>query len=163
MRNVLVIGCPGAGKSTFARRLGERTGLPVCHLDLLWHRPDRTTVPREDFDAALDAVLATDGWIIDGHYGRTLPRRLAACDTVFLLDFSTEDCLQGVRDRIGKPRPDMPWVEQAWDAEFEEYIRQFPETQLKTVYELLNQYENKQIVIFRDRREMEIYIEEWTK
>lgn len=160
MRKILVIGCPGAGKSTFARFLGERTGLPVCHLDLLWHRPDRTTVSREEFDAALDAVLATDGWIIDGHYGRTLPRRLEACDTVFLLDFPVEVCLQGVADRVGKPRPDMPWVEQEPDPEFVEYIRQFPENHLKPVYELLKQCEDKQIVIFSTRQELEKYKEE---
>ena len=160
MRKILVIGCPGAGKSTFARFLGERTGLPVCHLDLLWHRPDRTNVPREEFDAALDAVLATDGWIIDGHYGRTLPRRLEACDTVFLLDFPVEVCLQGVADRVGKPRTDMPWVEQEPDPEFVEYIRQFPENHLKPVYELLKQCEDKQIVIFSTRQELEKYKEE---
>ena len=160
MRKVLIIGCPGAGKSTFARVLGERTGLPVCHLDLLWHRPDRTTVPREEFDVALEAVLATDGWIIDGHYGRTLPRRLAACDTVFFLDFPVEMCLQGARERIGKPRPDLPWVERELDPAFAEYVRQFPETQLKDVYKLLKQYPDKQTVIFHTREEVETYKEE---
>src|SRR5919107_5216 len=38
MRRVLVIGSGGAGKSTFAARLGERTGLPVIHLDSLFWR-----------------------------------------------------------------------------------------------------------------------------
>lgn len=160
MRKVLVIGCPGGGKSTFSRFLGERTGLPLHHLDLLWHRPDRTNVPREEFDAALERILATDGWIIDGHYGRTLPRRLEACDTVFLLDLPVEVCLDGVRNRVGKPRTDMPWVEQELDPAFAEYIRQFPETQLKSVYELLKQYVNKQIVIFRTREDVEKYKEE---
>ena len=53
MKKVLVIGCPGSGKSTFARRLRDRTGLPLYPLDLLWHRPDKTTVSEAEFDAAL--------------------------------------------------------------------------------------------------------------
>ena len=44
---IIVIGCPGAGKSTFARRLRDETGLPLYYLDLLWHRPDRTTAGRD--------------------------------------------------------------------------------------------------------------------
>ena len=43
MRKVLVIGCPGAGKSTFARALSASVGLPLFYLDMLWHRPDRST------------------------------------------------------------------------------------------------------------------------
>lgn len=44
MRKVIVIGSPGAGKSTFSRQLHRLTGLPLYHLDLLWHKPDRTNV-----------------------------------------------------------------------------------------------------------------------
>ena len=51
MQKVIVIGCPGAGKSTFARQLREVTGLPLYYLDMLWHRPDRTNPPREENDA----------------------------------------------------------------------------------------------------------------
>lgn len=50
MKKVLVIGCPGSGKSTFARRLRDAAGLPLYPLDLLWHRPDRTAVSEEEFD-----------------------------------------------------------------------------------------------------------------
>ncbi|MEL6615862.1 MAG: AAA family ATPase, partial [Bacteroidota bacterium] len=33
MQRVMIVGGPGAGKSTLARRLGEATGLPVIHID----------------------------------------------------------------------------------------------------------------------------------
>ena len=83
MQKVLVIGCSGAGKSTFARRLRDITGLPLYYLDRLWHKADRTHITREEFDRVLAEWLARPAWIIDGDYSRTLPQRLEACDTVF--------------------------------------------------------------------------------
>ena len=126
MRRVLVIGCPGAGKSTFARRLRDATRLPLYYLDMLWHKPDRTTITREEFDIRLQMILEQDEWIIDGNFARTLPMRLAYCDTVFFLDFPTGVCLEGVERRIGIKHEDMPWVEHEFDEEFRRYIIGFP-------------------------------------
>lgn len=98
----MVIGCPGAGKSTFAKRLHEVTGLPLYYLDMLWHKPDRTNIPRDEFDARLEEIVRKDKWIIDGNYQRTLEMRLKECDTVFLLDYPLEVCLAGAQSRIGK-------------------------------------------------------------
>lgn len=92
MQKVIIIGSSGAGKSTFARKLRDKSGLPLYYLDLLWHRPDRTTVSNEVFDAQLKELLSRDKWIIDGNYQRTLSVRLDACDTVFLLDFPLDVC-----------------------------------------------------------------------
>ena len=49
MKRAIVIGSPGAGKSTFARKLKDKTGLPLYYLDRIFHKPDRTTVTREEF------------------------------------------------------------------------------------------------------------------
>ncbi len=155
MNKVIVIGSPGAGKSTFSRALRDRTGLPLFYLDQLWHKPDRTNVSREDFDAALGSILRLDRWIIDGNYLRTLETRLRACDTVFLLDMSVETCLAGARSRIGTAREDMPWVETEFDPEFRQWILDFPKDQRPVIYELLKRYKDeKSIVIFKNREEM---------
>ena len=79
MKKVIVIGCPGSGKTTFSQRLSEKTGLPLFHLDAIWHKPDKTHITREEFDARLSDIFARDLWIIDGNYQRTLERRLLAC------------------------------------------------------------------------------------
>ena len=60
MKKVIVIGCPGAGKSTFSRKLVAKTGLPLYYLDMIWHRPDRTTVTREEFDERLSEIISQD-------------------------------------------------------------------------------------------------------
>lgn len=158
MQRVIVIGCPGAGKSTFARRLQAHTGLPLHYLDLLWHRPDRTNVSRQEFDAALSAILAADRWIIDGNYQRTLEMRLQACDTVFFLDYPLPLCLAGAQERIGTKREDMPWIETEFDPEFKQWIEDFPKTQLPGLRELLRRYAHKEIHTFHSRSEADAWL-----
>lgn len=155
MKRVIVIGSPGAGKSTFARRLRDISGLPLYYLDMIWHKPDGTNVSAEDFDRALWEILAGDCWIIDGNYQRTLEERLSACDTVFLLDFPVEVCLAGAQSRIGTKREDLPWVETEFDPEFRRWIEEFPYTKLPEIYSLLEKYrDGRDIVIFRSRQDI---------
>ena len=159
MKKVIVIGSPGAGKSTFARRLRDLTGLPLYYLDQIWHRSDRTTVSRLEFDAALTEIFTGGEWIIDGNYRRTLERRMMACDTVFLLDYPVEVCLAGAAARVGQAREEMPWTEEALDPAFAQYIRDFAAEQLPYCYELLERYgEGRQVVIFRSREEADAWL-----
>ena len=160
MEKVIVIGCPGAGKSTFARRLREKTGLPLYYLDMLWHKPDRTNVSAEEFDVCLQKILEQENWIVDGNYLRTLEMRLQACDSVFLLNYPLEVCLEGARARIGTVREDMPWQETELDEEFRQWILDFPRDQLPVIRKLLEKYGDKRnIVIFQSRQEAELYLE----
>lgn len=158
MRRVLVIGCPGAGKSTFSRKLAAVTSLPLHYLDMLWHKADRSTVSREGFDASLDELLRTDSWIVDGNYLRTLPRRLAECDTVFFFDLPTDVCLSGAKERIGKPREDMPWIETGLDEEFRQWILDFPKDQLPEILRCLDAFKGT-VYHFRSREEADSFVE----
>ena len=117
MKQVIAIGCPGSSKSTFARVLAEKTGLPPVHLDRLFWNADRTTVEKPVFLAWLEEAMRGETWIIDGNYGAAMERRMAASDAVFFLDYPVEVRFAGVRGRIGKPRPDMPWVETEKDGD----------------------------------------------
>ncbi len=92
----------GSGKSTFARKLRDRTGLPPHYLDMLFHKPDRSAVSREEFDERLSGILETDQWIIDGNYQRTLPLRFEKCTEVYLFDLPVEQCLEEAASRIGE-------------------------------------------------------------
>lgn len=157
MERIIVIGCPGAGKSTFARKLRDKTGLPLYHLDMIWHKPDKTHISREEFDGLQEAILHTPKWIIDGNYSRTMERRLQMCDTVFFLDLPTDLCLQGVQKRIGVKREDMPWVEDVFDDEFRKFIERFTNTERPGIYVLLEKYPEKNLVIFRSHTEIDQY------
>lgn len=78
MKKIIVIGCPGSGKTTFAKKLGKAMGLPIYHLDAIWHKPDKTHIPREEFDLRQEEIFATEAWIIDGNYRRTVEMRVNA-------------------------------------------------------------------------------------
>ena len=158
-QKAIIIGCPGAGKSTFARILSDKTHLPLYYLDMLWHKPDRTTVDRKIFDKKLKEIVLKDKWIIDGNYTRTLEMRMQACETIFLLDFPVEECLAGAESRIGRQRVDMPWIETEFDEEFRQWIIDFPKNELPIVYELLDRYKSeKSIYIFRSRANIDDYL-----
>lgn len=159
MKKVIIIGCPGAGKSTFARKLKEKTGLPLFYLDMIWHKADGTNISRDEFDGKIKEIMKKEQWILDGNYIRTLEMRLKECDTVFLLDYPLELCLEGASSRIGKERPDMPWVESEFDLEFRQFIVDFPKDSLPKIYELLKKYEKeKELHIFRKREDAEEYL-----
>lgn len=83
MQRVLIIGCGGAGKSTLARELGSRLGLPVHHLDRFFFRPGWVGSPKDEWLQVQTRLSAEPAWLIEGNYGSTLDVRLAACDTAF--------------------------------------------------------------------------------
>ena len=159
MQKILVIGCPGAGKSTLARSLRDRTGLPLVYLDCLWHRPDGSHVTREAFDRALQEQLARPEWIIDGNYLRTMEPRMAACDTIFLMDYPLEVCLAGAQSRVGTRHEDLPWVEEELDAEFLQYILDFGQAQMPAIRAGLEAYRGRrQVFAFHSRAEADAWL-----
>lgn len=161
MKKAIVIGCPGSGKTTFAEKLAKITELPLYYLDAIWHKPDKTHIPREVFDKRIKEIFCESEWIIDGNYKRTIEMRINECDTVFLFDLPTEVCIQGVTERIGKERYDLPWLETEFDPEFKAFIESFSEDTLPYIYELINRYkEDKQIIIFKSREEADRYLKE---
>lgn len=159
MKKVIILGCPGSGKSTFARKLQEKTGLPLYYLDMIWHKPDKTTLTKEEFDEKLHELIARDEWIIDGNYSRTLEPRLQACDTAFVFDLPLEVCLAGAQARVGTKRIDMPWEETELSQEFLNYILSFSQQKLPRLLQLAQQYSSqKQVVFFRSRRECDDFL-----
>ena len=160
MKKVIIIGCPGSGKTTFAEKLRDKTELPLYYLDAIWHKPDKTHISREDFDARLLEIFTEGEWIIDGNYSRTIEMRLKECDTVFLFDLPTEVCIQGATERLGKGRYDMPWIDTEIDPELKSQIENFPVCTLPKIYNLLEKHgQNKKIIVFKTRDEADKYIE----
>ena len=158
MKKIIVIGCPGSGKSTFARALHNKTGNSLYHLDMMYWNADKTTMEKSVFLERLSAVLEKDGWIIDGNYGSTMELRMAACDTVIFLDYPLDVCLDGIKERRGKPRSDMPWIETEEDTGFIDFIKNYNEQQKPKVLELLEKYSDKNIIILESREQADAFL-----
>ena len=158
MKKIIVIGCPGSGKSTLSLQLQRLTGIPLYHLDMMYWNADKTTVEKSVFLSRLDEVMGNDKWIIDGNYISTMEQRISASDTVIFLDYPTELCLDGVRSRRGKARLDMPWIESEEDAEFIEFIKSYSKNVRPKVLELLQKYSDKSIFIFKNRGEADEFL-----
>ncbi len=158
MKKIIVIGCPGSGKSTLSRKLHNITEIPLYHLDMMFWNEDKTTVEKSVFLKRLSEVLIKDSWIIDGNFSSTMERRMNECDTVIFLDYPTDVCLDGVEKRRGKPRGDIPWIETEEDEEFTEFIKTFNVSRKPAILALLDKYKEKNIFIFKSREEADRFL-----
>ena len=99
MQRIAIVGPGGAGKSTFARELGARTGLPVVHLDQHYWKPGWVETPREKWAAFQDELFSHERWIADGNYGATFDVRFARADTVIVFALPRLTCVAGALRR----------------------------------------------------------------
>ncbi|MCA0318934.1 MAG: DNA topology modulation protein [Proteobacteria bacterium] len=129
MQRVLVMGCSGSGKSTFAMALARKFGLPYVSIDALFWKPGWVEPDRETFGQSMVSEAGKPAWIMDGNYtshlGGELRRERA--DTVFWFDLPRRVCLAGALTRIaktyGKVRPEMaPGCPEQFDFGFLRWI-----------------------------------------
>ena len=158
MERILIIGGNGSGKTTFSRRLAEKTGLPLLHLDRLYWKGNWDHTTDKEFDALLLPELEKSRWIIDGNYRRTLPLRLAYCDTVVYFDFPRHTCLWGVLTRVlkhyGTCRPDMGGnCPDRFDPAFLKDVWKFNKVQRPFYHTQLNAAENVTVHTFHRCRD----------
>lgn len=99
--------------------------------------------------------MSNDLWILDGNYNNTLEMRVKEADTIFYFDFPTELCVEGIKERVGKKRSDIPWVEEKLDPDFLRFVECFREESRPGIESILEQYKNKKIHRFANRNEVE--------
>lgn len=165
MERVMIIGCGGAGKSTLARKLGEKTGLPVVHLDQIWWAPGNWQhLTREEFDERMMQEMEKPQWILDGNFNRTLELRLSRCDTVIYLDMPRLVCIKNWIGRViknwGHARVDMAEGCNEWfDPEMLRWIWKFNKQNRRRYYRLLEDVEEVDIIILKNRRQVERFLQ----
>lgn len=165
MKKIIVVGSGGAGKSTFARRLGDALNIEVIHLDQIYWKPNWVTMPKDEWSKILEGLLASDSWVMDGNFGGTREMRMAASDTIIFLDIPRRICLYRILKRAvvyyGRTRPDMAeGCREKFDPEFVEWVWNYPNRSKRSLLEQIEKFADKKIVILRSTNEIESFLEE---
>jgi adenylate kinase family enzyme len=131
MQRILVIGSPGAGKSTLARRIAERCSLPLIHLDREYFGPAWTMPARQEWRERVKALAARPEWVMDGNYASTFDLRIPRATVVVWLDLPRWQCSLSVLWRVarnrGRARPDLgPDCPERFDWSFMRWIWSYP-------------------------------------
>lgn len=164
MRKVLVIGSGGAGKSTFARRLGELLDLEVIHLDALYWKAGWVETPKAEWAETAARLARRDAWIMDGNYSGTLDIRLKACDTLIFLDMPRLVCLWRVVKRAivyrHRTRPDMAaGCDEKLNPAFILWVWNYPKTRRPKILERMRENAaHKRMIRLRTPAEAERFL-----
>lgn len=164
MKKIMIIGSPGAGKTTLAIKLSKKLNLPIIHLDQHGHT-DQGEVSQEDLDIKIAQLVKQKSWVMDGHYNRTLAQRLPFADTVIFLDYSRWQCLWGVLKRFlsyrGKHRSQIPgWNPGYLTWTYLKFIWDFPYKRKRIALGLVEKYaKNAEKIILSNRRQTEKWLE----
>ena len=162
---VAIVGSGGAGKSTLARELGERLGLPVIHLDREHWLPGWVEPPADEWTARVETLASGDRWVIDGNYGGTMEARFEAADTIVFLDASRWLCTFRIIRRATlhrrRPRPDMaPGCDERLDRAFILWVWRYPDRSRPAVLAALERHrEGRSIAVLRNKREVRAFLE----
>jgi len=127
MDRIAVIGRSGGGKSTLARGLGAKLGLPVVHLDVLYWLPNWVASEPKPFREKLITALAEPRWITDGNFMDTADLHIAGAQMVVWVDQPRGLCIRRALWRIvterGGKRADMAvGCDEKFDPDFLAYI-----------------------------------------
>ena len=162
MKRVLIVGCGGAGKTTFAKNLSKITKLPVIHLDQHYWQPGWVETEKSVFLSDVSRLAEAEKWILDGNYKSSLPERLCRADTVFFLNVNRWQCLWHVFNRIrkshGQVRDDMAsGCPEQIDLGFARYIWNFPQKHRPILVALLEGFDGK-LVCLKSFTEIDDYL-----
>jgi adenylate kinase family enzyme len=165
MERILVMGSPGSGKSTFARRLSQITGIPVVSLDALFWTPGWQPSEAAEFEARLADAIRLPRWIMDGDYiwwAGDIRRSVA--DAVIWFDLPRRTCMVGIMNRIatsyGRVRPEMAQgCPERINVEFFRYVWRYRQQQRP---KLLQYFEglraDQSLICFTGRAQAERYL-----
>lgn len=164
MDRIIVIGCGGAGKSTFSRELSNKLYIPVYHLDKLFWNKGWIETPKAEFNKKIEEVINKDKWIIDGNYIRTIDIRAKKADTIIFINMPTYICLYRIFKRRfiyrGKSRPDMAeGCPEGIDIEFFKWVLSYNKKIRPEILKKLSLYKEKNIVVLNGRKEVKKFLE----
>lgn len=152
MERILIIGCPGSGKSTLSKQVSKRLNLPILHLDRIFHIDNQRHISREELTKKIRQFIDKNKrFIIDGNYSGTLDLRMEHADTIIFFDIPTNICLKNVMNRImeNKPRDDIApgFDNSVYNQDFIDYIKTFKKDKQPYIEECIKEFDGEIIRI----------------
>lgn len=92
IKRIAVIGISASGKSVFAKKLAEKSKLPLIHMDQIFWRGNWEEVPEAEYLKKHQEIIQQGSWIIEGYIEENMADRLKLADLVIYLDFSGARC-----------------------------------------------------------------------
>lgn len=164
MDKIVIIGSPGAGKTTLAKDLGSLLKYKVFHLDrLFWQRDWKKETRDTRIDILQNLFLRERQWIIEGTYLNSTKHHLKAADTIVFLDTFPLLCLRRIvmrhREFRGRSRRDIP--EGCTDRLTLLCILKvltFPFYGRRTIKQTIRNYSSKKIIWLHSAKEVEDFL-----
>lgn len=168
---IIIIGCPGAGKSVLTKTINDFLHCPVLHLDKIYHTGGKSHITRNELVTIVSEFASThEQWIIDGNYISTLEMRVILADTIIVLNIPSEICVDNACKRakenikLGVNRNDMAeGFDYTITEEFINFIKSFENDTMPKIKTILSKYPNKNIKILSNYREVEKFIDNLRK
>ena len=82
MKQIIIIGCPGSGKTYFAKQLSEILQIELFHMDNIYWKKDKTHISREELVCRVDEIMSQSEWTLDGNYISTIEQRIKGADII---------------------------------------------------------------------------------
>ena len=164
MKRILIIGCSGAGKSTFAKKLQGVLDIEVIHLDQHYWKPNWEKTESEEWSKKVAQLMKGEQWIIDGNYRSTFDMRTPLADTIIWLDFPALICLyRACKRRLEQNRVDelegckervsfnlLTWI-----------LWKFPTDNRRDLKKRIRNLEKeKKIIILKSNNDIELFLKE---
>jgi len=163
MKRILVVGSSGAGKSTFSKRLHEKLGHELVHLDQYYWKPGWVKPGESEWREIVVDLLKKDRFIMDGNYRSTLDLRLPEADTIIVIDHPRLLCLfRGLKRRLTMKRTDelfgcrerISWNMIFW------ILWKYPMVAKRDMFARLEAVKGeKRIIVLRSQREIDDFLE----
>ncbi len=170
MKRIAVVGCPGAGKTTFCRALSKKTGISIIHLDTYYHDKSQPYFEAKNlraWESKIAELARKEQWIMDGNFGSTFTLRFARADTIIFFDYPRYLCLWRILKRRlqfrSSPRQEMPedWREKV-DYGFLRYVWKFKKQSRHKIIDALPDADTD-LIIFKNPNDAKKYFENYKK